>query len=186
MSPIIHAGTGWLLGAWLPRRRDRVLATIAAVIPDVDGLTLLFGEEMYAEWHHKIAHGAVAAVVVAALAFALSRAWRTALVALAAFHAHVAMDLAGSGPGWPILYWWPFADTEWLPSWQWDLASWQNSLFGFIVVVACLAAALPLSRTPVEVFSQRGDAAVVRTIRARFARGGGATRRCRSDDDDAS
>ena len=48
MSPITHALTGWLLSQPLPETRDRRLVTLAAVIPDVDGLPLLAGQEAYA------------------------------------------------------------------------------------------------------------------------------------------
>ena len=92
------------------------------------------------------------------------------MLGLAAFHSHIVMDLCGSGPGWPILYFWPWRDTEWLPSWQWDLASWQNSLFGGVTIALCLAMGVRRGRTPVELFSERGDQAVVATLRKRFAR----------------
>ena len=172
MSPLIHAEIGWLLSLPLEKRRDRLLVVAAAVVPDIDGLPIVVSEELYSAWHHKLAHGAVAAVVVTLAVLVWSRRPAAAALALAAFHSHIAMDLAGSGPGWPILYWWPFADTEWLPSWQWDLASWQNSTFGLLTTLSCLACALRFGRTPVEIFSVRADAKVVEALRRRFTRGG--------------
>ena len=65
---------------------------------------------------------------------------------------------------------WPINDMEWLPSWQWDLASWQNALFGMTTTIACLACALVKGRTPVELFSTAADAKVVATLRARFGK----------------
>lgn len=168
MSPVVHAGVGWLIGAALPRRKDRVVACVAAVIPDLDGLTLLFGEDLYAEWHHKVTHGFAFALVVTLAAHTIARSWKTTLAAALAYHSHVACDLAGSGPGWPILYGWPLDDVAWLPSWQWDLASWQNALFGAAVIAACLWCGVRIGRTPVEVVSVRADAAVVAALRARF------------------
>lgn len=174
MSPLIHAEVGWLLALPLAKRRDRILVAAAAVIPDVDGFGLLVSDALYENWHHKLAHGAIAAVVVTALSFAVMQNAKAALLALAAFHSHIVMDLAGSGPGWPILYFWPCSDVEWLPSWQWNLASWQNSVFGLTATLACLACAIPYARTPVEMFSPRADAKIVETLRNRFrrARGG--------------
>ena len=64
MSPIIHAAVGWLIGQPLKERRDRIVVAVAAVAPDIDGLGLLVSEELYVEWHHRLAHGAIAAVVV--------------------------------------------------------------------------------------------------------------------------
>lgn len=170
MSPLIHAAVGWLIGHRLPKRRDRIAITLLAVAPDVDGLGLLVAEDLYLAWHHRLAHGAIAATIAVVVGAALvrPRLWGAVLACLA-FHSHIAMDLVGSGPGWPILYGWPFVDTEWLPSFQWDLASWQNTLFGLCVIVVCLGVALTSARrTPVEVFSVRADDAVVRTLRARF------------------
>jgi hypothetical protein len=55
-------------------------------------------------------------------------------------------------------------------AWQWDLASWQNSVIGILATLACLAAALIVGRTPLELVSQRADAVVTGTIRRRFGR----------------
>ena len=170
MSPLIHAEVGWLLSLALEKRRDRMLVVAAAVLPDLDGAGLLISEALYERWHHRLAHGAIAAVVITVVVLAWTRRPLAALLACAAFHSHIAMDLAGSGPGWPILYWWPFAETEWLPSWQWDLASWQNSTFGLASTLVCLSCALRFGRTPVEIVSPRADAKVVAALRARFSR----------------
>ncbi len=173
MSPLIHAEVGWLIAQPLPRRRDRVVVTVASVIPDVDGLGLVVSEQLYADWHHRLAHGVIAAVVVtlAAAAVCSPRSRLAAAgLALLALHSHIAMDLCGSGPGWPIVYLWPFSETAWLPSWQWDLASWQNAVFGLAVTLSCVGAAAVLGRTPVELFSLRADARVVATVRARLKR----------------
>ena len=171
MSPLIHAAVGWLIAQPLQRRRDRVIVAAVAVLPDVDGLGLLISEELYLEWHHRLAHGAAAAVFfTAACALLVHPRLLGALLGCLAFHSHIVMDLCGSGPGWPILYGWPWSTTEWLPSWQWDLASWQNSLFGLATIVVCLSMALLKGRTPVEIFSLRVDGRVVEAVRARFRR----------------
>jgi membrane-bound metal-dependent hydrolase YbcI (DUF457 family) len=177
MNPIIHAEIGWLCAQGLERRRDRILVTAAAVLPDIDGVGILFSDALYAEWHHKLGHGLIAgAALSVGLGAALTvgrahkaRAFATgaALVCLA-FHSHIAADLVGSGPGWPIWYLWPFSDSSWFPSWQWDLASWQNTTIGMAITLTCLAMAIFRERTPVELFSERADRRVVDTIRARF------------------
>ncbi len=170
MNPIVHAEIGWLLAQALDKRRDRVVVTLAAVAPDLDGFGILVSEQLYADWHHKLGHGVLAAVVVPAVALAVTRSPKAALLAFCAFHSHILGDLVGSGPGWPLWYLWPFSALEWLPSWQWDLASWQNSAIGLAVTLTCLACALFVWRTPVELFSVRADEKVVQTIRARFPR----------------
>ena len=171
MSPLIHGAVGWLIAHRAASRRLRITTTIAAVVPDIDGIGLLHSEALYLEWHHRLCHGVGFAVVVAVVAALVCRREKPALaavLALIAYHSHIVLDLCGSGPGWPILYFWPWSSLEWLPSWQWDLASWQNSLFGLVTIVVCLNAARTVGRTPVEVFSPRADAAVVAAIVKRF------------------
>lgn len=169
MSPLIHGELGWLIAQRLRARRDRVLVAVAGVAPDLDGLTLLGGEELYGEYHHVLFHGIPGALLTMGVCMALARQrLATGLLALAAFHLHLVCDLAGSGPGWPIFYFWPFSRVEWMWSGQWDLASWQNSTIGLAVTLAALACALRWRRTPVELFSPRWDTLVVATLRHRF------------------
>ncbi|RKH06410.1 hypothetical protein D7V97_22700 [Corallococcus sp. CA053C] len=171
MSPIVHAELSWLLAQGLRERRDRILVTCAGLAPDLDGLSLLGGEEFYARYHHVIFHGYVGVLVTVAVCAALARRRvAVALLSAAAFHGHLLCDLAGSGPGWPIYYLWPQSLTEWSWSGQWNLASWQNSLIGLAATLACLACALPFQRTVLEVLSPRWDVEVTRTVRRRFSR----------------
>ncbi|QRN96060.1 metal-dependent hydrolase [Archangium violaceum] len=169
MNPIVHAELSWLMTQRLEARRDRVLVVCAGLAPDLDGLSLLGGVEMYSTYHHLLFHGYVGALLTALVCAMLARQrLRVAALALLAFHLHLLCDLAGSGPGWPIWYFWPTSRTEWFWEGQWDLASWQNSLIGMTVTTLCLACALRYRRTVVEVFSTRWDAEVVRALRARF------------------
>lgn len=171
MNPIIHAEIGRLTAQSLRERSDRILVTIAGIAPDVDGLTLLAGEEAYAKWHHVVAHGFVAAAVTGVAVFAFARErLKAAGLALVAFHLHLLCDLAGSGPGCPIHYYWPLSMKEWVWDGQWDLASWQNSTIGLAVTLVALSCALWFRRTPVEILSLTGDAKVVATLRKRFGR----------------
>ena len=169
MNPIVHAELSWLLTLRLRERRDRVLVTLAGLAPDVDGLTLLGGEALYARYHHVLTHGYLAALATMAICTALARQrlWVAGL-SLAAFHLHLVCDLAGSGPGWPIHYYFPHSMKEWFWEGQWNLASWQNTLIGLAATLACLACALRWRRTVVELLSTRWDAEVTRTLRRRF------------------
>jgi inner membrane protein len=169
MSPLVHAEFSWLLAQGLRERRDRLLVVCAGLAPDLDGLTLLGGSELYARYHHVLFHGYVGALLTALVCAALARQ-RVGVGALSllAFHLHLGCDLVGSGPGWPIWYFWPTSNVEWFWKGQWDLASWQNSLIGLTVTLACLACALRWRRTPVELVSPRWDGEVTRTLRRRF------------------
>ncbi len=177
MNPLIHGQTGWLFSVSQPRFRDRVLVTLCALFPDLDGIGILVNEEMYVALHHKLLHGIIALCVIPTLGGFLARSFRVGLLCLLAYASHIVMDLAGSGPGWPIWFWYPFSNVEWLPTWQWDLASWQNTLLGLGVVLLCLFSAAPFGRTPVELVSRKADAHVVRAVRQRWAQLSGRRRR---------
>lgn len=171
MNPIVHAELSWLGAQKLTDRRDRVLVTLGGVLPDLDGLTLLGGEDLYGQWHHVLTHGLWSALAIStALALLAKRKLAVFGLAFAAFHLHLLCDLLGSGPGWPIYYLWPLNRDQLFWSGQWDLASWQNSVIGMGATLAVLACALPLGRTAVELFSVKVDAKVVATLRKRFSR----------------
>ena len=183
MNPIVHGELSWLVAQGLSRRRDRILVTVAGVLPDLDGLALLGGTDFYGRYHHTLTHGWLAALVLAAGCAALAsdsplrrgreegRAWLGVFtLSLVTFHLHLLCDLAGSGPGWPLMYLAPFDRTESYWSGQWDLASWQNGVIGVTTSILCLATAFRWKRTVVEVFSLRADREVVRALWLRFRR----------------
>lgn len=171
MNPIVHGELSWLTAQRLAARRDRLIVTLAGLSPDVDGLSILGGEEAYSRYHHVLTHGLFSALACAALcaAFAVNRK-AVALLAFLAFHLHLLCDFVGSGPGWGLFYLWPLRSDEWLWSGQWNLASWQNSVIGLAVTLVVLACALPFRRTIVELFSERADAKVVAAVRARLTK----------------
>jgi hypothetical protein len=144
-------------------------------VPDVDGLSLLFGAEAYVKYHHVLTHGIVSALIVTAVCAALARdRVKVALLSFAAFHLHLACDLVGSGAGgqpWPIVYLWPFSSHETMFFHGWDLASPQNAIVWLAAVAATIWIGVRHGRTFVEVFlPARGDAAVVATLRKYFSR----------------
>ncbi len=169
MNPIVHAELAWLSAQGLSARRDRILVTVAGLVPDLDGLTILAGEESYGKWHHVLTHGSASAVVLSGLlaVFAQRKALTFAL-AFAMFHLHLACDFVGSGPGWGMTYLWPFSEAYVIWDGQWDLASWQNGVIGALATAAVLGCAVWKGRTIVELFSTKADAQVVATVRRRL------------------
>jgi hypothetical protein len=171
MSPIVHAELSWLCSQPLVHRRDRILVTVAGVLPDLDGLAILGGLDAYGRWHHRLTHGAIAAVLTVVLCSTLSQQrFKTPLLGAITFHLHLLCDLVGSGPGWAIWYLWPFRMDEWYWAGQWDLGSWQNGLIGMIATALCLLGAVWWRRTIVEVFSVRADQRVTAALRSRLGR----------------
>lgn len=113
MNLLVHAELSWLLGHRSATRRQRVLVTCAGVLPDLDGLSLIGGADLYARYHHLLLHSWLGALITTIGVWALSaRSVRTALLACAAFHLHLLCDLLGSGPDWPLWYFFPPSRTE--------------------------------------------------------------------------
>ena len=181
MSPVTHFLTGWVLANCARfERRDRAIVTIAAVIPDVDGLGII--PEIltrhsshplfwFSEYHHAL-HSLPFAFVVTVLAFMLaSIRWKTAALALVSFHIHLLEDLAGSrGPDgyqWPIPYLKPLSSQVQLV-WhgQWSLNGWQNYLITIALLVVTLWLARSKGLSPVEMFSVKADKQVVKSLGA--------------------
>lgn len=171
MNPIVHGEIGWLTGQKLSSRRDRWLVTAAGLLPDLDGLTILGGEEAYAQWHHVVTHGLVSALVICGtLARFGAQKARVFGFGLVAFHLHLVCDLAGSGVGWPIMYLWPLHGLRIHWDGGWELQSWQNSVIGLGVTLVCLVCAVPFGRTVFELFSVKFDAEVVKVVRKRLGK----------------
>ena len=164
----------WLIGHRVPKWRDRALIAWSGLAPDLDGLTMLLGEEAYGRWHHTLTHGLAAALCIMAIAALLARdRWRVALLSLLAFHIHLACDFLGSGLQWGIVYLYPLSHTEYFSPYGWSLASWQNVAITAVALVACGTTALLYGRTFIEVcLPRRVDRAVVEVLRRRFTRRG--------------
>jgi hypothetical protein len=54
----IHIMSGWCAANCLPRLspRQRLMSMIAATVADLDGLSILGGQQAYWNWHHRVCH----------------------------------------------------------------------------------------------------------------------------------
>jgi hypothetical protein len=182
MSPVTHFLTGWVLANSVRLDRRGVAAvTVAAVIPDIDGVGIV-AEVLtrhsshpllwFSEYHHAL-HGLLFAIVVAIVTFALTRRWLTVGLASIAFHLHLLEDLVGSrGPDgflWPIPYLQPFTSrSTWSWSGQWQLNAWPNILLTLVLLAVTIWIAVVRGVSPVFLFSRNGDQSVVAALRQRF------------------
>jgi len=185
MSPITHFFVGWIVANSAPSltKRERAMVTWASVVPDVDGLGIIAEKltqnsahplNWWSEYHHVLGHtiGFAIAVTILAAIFAEQKLATASLVFIS-FHLHLIGDLVGTrgpdGDQWAIPYLLPFSH-RWQLTWsgQWALNAWPN----FLITGALIAGALVLARrrgfSPLEMFSQRLDAAVVVSLRNRF------------------
>lgn len=185
MSPVTHFLAGWLAAnAADLEKRDRLLVTVSAVVPDVDSLGVVidfFNRDTDApKWfgllHHVLSHNVGFAVLMAICAFILSkRKWPTTLLVIASIHLHFLGDLAGArGPDgyqWPIPYLLPFSDA-WQLTWayQWGLTSWQNFTITATAMAVTIYLAWRRGYSPLEIISGRADGAFVNALRSRFGK----------------
>ena len=139
MSPISHFVGSWLVAVCAsPHQRDRVLITLAGVLPDLDGVgivvdwgkSLITGHastyEYYQHYHHLLLHGWPGALLVSSILMAFARQrGRVFGFALLTFHLHLLCDYVGSrgpdiGDRWPICYSEPlFHHPIWFWKYQW-------------------------------------------------------------------
>lgn len=107
--------------------RERLCCMLAASLADLDGLTIVGGQEAYWAYHHILGHNFAFGVLLCAVLAAFSTHRVAALaVYLALFHLHLVLDYFGSGPGWGIVYLWPLSDWQWRRQGAWPFYSWQN------------------------------------------------------------
>lgn len=175
-----HACLSWLLSECAPadrfQRRDRLVITLAGIAPDLDGLgapvEILSGGALswFTDYHHKLLHNGLAALIVAILAWAWCRRdWRVGLIALLAGHLHFVCDIIGArgpdGYDWPIPYFVPFSDWEWRWSGQWALNAWPNIVITVVCLVIIAWLGARRGRTPVEMLHRSLDARIVAQLR---------------------
>lgn len=186
MNPLTHLFASWTLAdaAGLDRR-ERVLVTLAGILPDADGFGIvvdfaapLFGRDdpaLYFRWHHVLLHGLAGALLIPALlALAAKRRLRALLWGIAAVHLHLLCDVVGSrGPTaddiWPIPYLAPLSEA-WTIAWsgQWALDAAPNVVLTIALIAWALRRAVTAGRSPAELGGAKVDQAVVGALRARF------------------
>ncbi|MEO5331074.1 MAG: metal-dependent hydrolase [Magnetococcus sp. YQC-5] len=109
LSPVTHFLVGWLTAntSQAINRKSRILVTVSAIIPDVDGFGQVLWlvtqdwaiyDRWYVGYHHKLTHNFLTALLLMGVIywFANSARWTTALLAGISFHLHLIGDLLGS------------------------------------------------------------------------------------------
>jgi inner membrane protein len=164
-----HLMSGWCASNVLAlTARERLFGMVAATAADVDGVSRLFGQEAYWDYHHVVGHNLAFALVLSGILSAFSSHRLKAFVLyLALAHLHLLLDYFGSGPGWPIEYGWPFTHWTWRNPDAWEFTSWQNQLVALGFLLWVLAIALVRGRTPVELLTPSLDRRFVAGLRKR-------------------
>lgn len=176
-----HFLASWLVGAAVAKNpRDCHLITLAGVLPDLDGLSLL-GDALspfwgghtdyYGQYHHFLLHGISGCIGISLFLACWAQEKRRVIIwAFALFHLHLLCDLVGSrGPDpvdlWPVYYFGPFTHE---PMWIWKnqlpLDSWPNRVLATLLFLGAIGMAVKIQRSWVAIFSRRGDVVVVRVL----------------------
>ncbi len=159
-----HILSGWVIGNCFPLRpRERLACMIAGTAHDLDGLGIVFGDDLYQRWHHVAFHGLSFCTLLAAILSALfvngvKRRLLCGLLFVAIGHVHLLMDYFGSGPGWPIVYWYPFSEVRYVNWNSWELSSWQNITAAGVMLALTALIAIRWKRTPLEALMPSLDA----------------------------
>jgi membrane-bound metal-dependent hydrolase YbcI (DUF457 family) len=158
-----HFLSGWCIGNLFQLNgRERLFCALAAVLPDFDGLGIIFSQDLYWKFHHLLGHNLLFAVVTAGVfcCFSEHKA-KMAGLCFALSQLHMVMDLFGSGQLWTISYLWPFSNREFSISCGWALYSWQNILAGVLLIAWTVLIIKYKRRTPLEVLMPKLDRQLV-------------------------
>jgi hypothetical protein len=165
MAPQQHLVLSWVLSNLnYEKRRDRIVATICGVIPDVDGLGIIIDKILgdgsyyyYFLWH-----------------LICRRKLLPTLVATLTYITHLFFDFVGSGGPdgeiWPMYPFWPFSKYEMSVSWQWSLNDWKNTVIAAVFILIMIIIAAKKNRSCIEVVSSRLDRYCIDTARHLFKR----------------
>lgn len=147
-----HVMSGWVAGNYLKlNAKERFFCMLAAGISDLDGLGVLVSQDAYYDYHHIAGHNLLFGVIISLiLAVFSTRKIKCFFIYLALFHLHILMDLFGSGEGWAIAYFQPFANYELSIGMSWALFSWQNMLANAFFLFWTIAIIIRRQRSPLE------------------------------------
>jgi inner membrane protein len=166
-----HIMSGWVAGNYLKLdARQRCFCMIAAAIPDLDGLSILFGQNAYWNYHHVLAHGLVCAIISSAILAGFSRQpIRSFVIYFSLFHLHLLMDYYGSGRDWDIYYLYPFSRRTLHNPNAWNFYSWQNLTAAGVLFLWTMVIAVRNGRTPLEAIMPDLDRQLVELLRAKLS-----------------
>jgi hypothetical protein len=105
---LVHGLLAWLLAIMLIKNvSDRRLVVIAGVVLDIDGIFILFNNDLFYQYHHTFGHSYIFGILIAITASILANdKIKVFFTALGAFTLHLIADIVGSNwvitPLYPI------------------------------------------------------------------------------------
>jgi membrane-bound metal-dependent hydrolase YbcI (DUF457 family) len=158
MQLIAHAGLGWALAeAGKGDSRFRQVVFLSAILPDLDGLSLIFGLQAYATYHHFFTHSIPFAILFPLVGAAICRGQRmkTFAFALIGCASHLVSDYFLTG--WSMALWYPFSATMISPEHSLTLDHPVNYLLAALAIIYMIYSSIRRKRTPFEVISAKLD-----------------------------
>ncbi|MBW8057739.1 MAG: metal-dependent hydrolase [candidate division NC10 bacterium] len=129
MDALTHTCSGILIGQALRplsmvRRQTLVVLGLAALAPDVDVISYLWGPELYSRLHHAYTHTIIGVAVLAVMLAGIERTWvrgigfaRLVILNLAGCSVHLLGDLIAL---WPLRLLWPWSGHDFALRWTGD------------------------------------------------------------------
>ena len=151
MELTAHAGIGWLLAeAGMADDRFRRMVFLAAVLPDLDAVPLVFG---YSEAHHMWTHNLLFSLLVSTVAAVYCRQYRIRSFAFTqlAFYSHYFGDYFFTQ--WPLTFFWPFSTHGFVSKHAYSYFSRINESLELASLIVIALLAVIFKRTPLEVLS---------------------------------
>lgn len=179
-----HLAAGWVLahcGA-SETRRFRALVTIAAIAPDLDVISYLWGERAYSTYHHAVGHNVFFSLACSGVSMFLFRQapWKMLLFTQLAFYSHYFGDYYFTR--FPLEFFWPVSHHGYINGYSIGLDHPINLFFSYFSFVIFIATGIIYGRTPVELLSPELDCRIINLFRRRpltcHVCGGGANERC--------
>jgi membrane-bound metal-dependent hydrolase YbcI (DUF457 family) len=164
---------GWMVSSPLRTKKERLVVTLASILPDIDGAGILISLDHYGRYHHIFGHNIFTGLIFAVISSMLFKEkLKIFLLSFMAFNTHVVGDLLGSGAAWGIPYLWPINKTiyDFSPPFQWELDSWQNLVATALCIIGIIIIGLKKNRTIIELFSTKADGEVVAVLHKWFQR----------------
>lgn len=164
VSPVAHMQYGWWFAHWGAfGRRERAIIALAGAGPDLDGLALFGGAEVYHRYHHILFHNAGSVIGAAVLSgFLLRRNLRAWMLTVFAFAMHIVEDYLTVA--WNQYPWRPFSQAavnlgDHVPVWM------VQGVLQTIAMVVAIGTTVWIywkyQRTPLEIVSPALDRLLV-------------------------
>jgi hypothetical protein len=160
MSPLIHLVTAWVIAIiFSSKLKDRRIIVLCGIIPDIDGVFILFSTELFIRYHHGFGHSYIFGIpLILILSYFSSEKLKTILFSIISFSSHLILDIIGTD--WAINPLYPFFYHDLKIS---HLISTQtiylliNPIYAIIILIIMALITIERERSPMEFISVKLD-----------------------------